>query len=100
MKFYFFSIFSKMLVKLIVLFFITILSLSSLINANGETLVLLDNLAIRETHSQFFKSLQDRGYQLTFKSADDPGLTLIKYGEYLYKHLILFSPSVEGNLYF
>lgn len=43
----------------------------------------------------FFKSLQDRGFKLTFKSADDPALSLKKYGEYLYKHLVLFSPSVE-----
>ncbi|RWS15322.1 Dolichyl-diphosphooligosaccharide--protein glycosyltransferase subunit-like protein [Dinothrombium tinctorium] len=61
----------------------------------GETLVLVDNLATRETHSLFFKALQERGFQLAFKTADDPNLTLIKYGEYLYKHLILFSPSVE-----
>jgi hypothetical protein len=30
----------------------------SIANAGGETLVLLDNLAIKETHSMFFKSLQ------------------------------------------
>ncbi|XP_047001722.1 dolichyl-diphosphooligosaccharide--protein glycosyltransferase 48 kDa subunit [Schistocerca americana] len=64
-------------------------------NAGGETLVLLDNLAIKETHSMFFKSLQERGYTLTFKSADDAGLVLSKYGEFLYKHLIIFAPSVE-----
>lgn len=61
----------------------------------GETLVLLDNLAIRETHSIFFKSLQERGYKLTFKLADDASLVLSKYGEFLYKHLIMFAPSVE-----
>lgn len=61
----------------------------------GETLVLLDNLAIRETHSMFFRGLQDRGYRLTFKLADDANLVLSKYGEFLYKHLILFAPSVE-----
>lgn len=61
----------------------------------GETLVLLDNLAIRETHSIFFKSLQERGYKLTYKLADDASLVLSKYGEFLYKHLILFAPSVE-----
>ncbi|XP_077284545.1 dolichyl-diphosphooligosaccharide--protein glycosyltransferase non-catalytic subunit Ost48 [Arctopsyche grandis] len=60
----------------------------------ADTLVLLDNLAIRETHSIFFKSLQDRGYTLTFKLADDQNLVLAKYGEYLYKHLIIFAPSV------
>lgn len=61
----------------------------------GETLVLLDNLAIRETHSIFFKNLQERGYKLTYKLADDANLVLSKYGEFVYKHLILFAPSVE-----
>lgn len=28
--------------------------------AEGETLVLLDNLAIKETHSMFFKTLKGR----------------------------------------
>lgn len=37
----------------------------------------------------------DRGYKLTFKLADDANLLLSKYGEYLYKHLIIFAPSVE-----
>jgi oligosaccharyltransferase complex subunit beta len=60
-----------------------------------ETLVLLDNLAIKETHSIFFKSLQDRGFKLTFKLADDANLLLSKYGEYLYQNLIIFAPSVE-----
>lgn len=63
--------------------------------AGSDTLVLLDGLTIKETHSIFFKSLQDRGYTLTFKTADDPALQLVKYGEYLYKNLIIFSPSVE-----
>ncbi|XP_055948311.1 dolichyl-diphosphooligosaccharide--protein glycosyltransferase 48 kDa subunit-like [Argiope bruennichi] len=70
-------------------------SIFTTVHCGGQTLVLLDNLAIRETHSMFFKDLQDRGFQLTFKTADDPGLSLIKYGEYLFEHLILFSPSVE-----
>ncbi|XP_019866968.2 dolichyl-diphosphooligosaccharide--protein glycosyltransferase 48 kDa subunit [Aethina tumida] len=70
-------------------------------NAQGNTLVLLDNQVIRETHSIFFRSLQERGYTLTFKIADDSSLVLSKYGEYLYQNLIIFAPSVEefgGNL--
>ncbi|XP_032514157.2 dolichyl-diphosphooligosaccharide--protein glycosyltransferase 48 kDa subunit [Danaus plexippus] len=62
--------------------------------ADKETLVLVDNLNIRETHSLFFKSLQERGYSLTFKLADDANLVLSKYGEYLYKNLVVFAPSV------
>ncbi|XP_065655866.1 dolichyl-diphosphooligosaccharide--protein glycosyltransferase 48 kDa subunit [Hydra vulgaris] len=61
----------------------------------GKTLVLLDNASIKETHSIFFSKLSDLGHELVFKNADDPSLALIKHGEYLYKHLVIFSPSVE-----
>lgn len=71
-----------------------LIAFASIAYAEQETLVLVDNLNIRETHSQFFKSLQDRGYSLTFKLADDGNLVLSKYGEYLYKNLIVFSPAV------
>ncbi|KAM6976684.1 dolichyl-diphosphooligosaccharide--protein glycosyltransferase 48 kDa subunit [Aplochiton taeniatus] len=84
-----------------VLFLLTIASLMHLSSADGKTLVLLDNLNIRDTHSIFFRSLADRGYDLSFKTADDPSLSLIKYGQFLYDHLIIFSPSVEdfgGNI--
>ena len=60
-----------------------------------KTLVLLENLYMRDTHSIFFDDLKSRGYQLTFKLADDPNLALSKYGEYLYDHLVIFAPSVE-----
>uniref|UniRef100_A0A8B9Q0F6 Dolichyl-diphosphooligosaccharide--protein glycosyltransferase 48 kDa subunit n=1 Tax=Apteryx owenii TaxID=8824 RepID=A0A8B9Q0F6_APTOW len=66
-----------------------------------RTLVLLENGNLRDTHSLFFRSLADRGFDLTFRTADDPGLSLIKYGEFLYDNLIIFSPSIEdfgGNI--
>ncbi|XP_045163066.2 dolichyl-diphosphooligosaccharide--protein glycosyltransferase 48 kDa subunit-like [Mercenaria mercenaria] len=69
--------------------------------ANKKTLVLLDNWSLRETHSIFFRSLRDKGYELTFKTADDAGLSLSKYGEFLYSNLVIFAPSVEefgGNV--
>jgi len=37
----------------------------------------------------------DRGFKLTYKLADDSSLLLSKYGEYLYKNVIIFAPSVE-----
>jgi oligosaccharyltransferase complex subunit beta len=40
--------------------------------------------------------LTERGFDLTFKTADDSNLALVKYGEFLYDNLVLFSPSVEG----
>uniref|UniRef100_A0A8C8D457 Dolichyl-diphosphooligosaccharide--protein glycosyltransferase 48 kDa subunit n=1 Tax=Oncorhynchus tshawytscha TaxID=74940 RepID=A0A8C8D457_ONCTS len=84
--------------------FILFLMISSMMHmalADGKTLVLLDNLNIRDTHAIFFRSLADRGFDLSFKTADDPSLSLIKYGQFLYDHLIIFSPSVEdfgGNI--
>merc|ERR1719411_588393 len=69
--------------------------LFSSVSAGGKTLVLLDNWASRETHSIFFKSLRDRGFELTVRTADDPSLALVKYGEFLYDNLVIFSPSVE-----
>uniref|UniRef100_T1GGK8 Dolichyl-diphosphooligosaccharide--protein glycosyltransferase 48 kDa subunit n=1 Tax=Megaselia scalaris TaxID=36166 RepID=T1GGK8_MEGSC len=83
-------------VKLIFLgFFLLFCGSQAVLENEAETLVLLDTLAIRETHSIFFKTLSDRGFKLTFKLADDPSLLLSKYGEYLYKNLIIFAPSVE-----
>ncbi|KAF8405173.1 hypothetical protein HHK36_010073 [Tetracentron sinense] len=58
-------------------------------------LVLLDDFAIKTSHSIFFKSLQTRGFELDFKLADDPKITLQRYGQYLYGGLILFSPTIE-----
>ncbi|KAL5104657.1 Dolichyl-diphosphooligosaccharide--protein glycosyltransferase 48 kDa subunit [Taenia crassiceps] len=56
-------------------------------------LVLIENIIIRDTHSQFFKSLSDRNYQLTFKYADDSTLDLKQFGEYVYQHIIIFAPT-------
>nr|CDQ04585.1 BMA-OSTB-1, isoform d [Brugia malayi] len=62
---------------------------------SGKILVLVDNFGIRETHSIFLKSLRERGHQLIIKAADDQTLTLTKYGEHLYDHLIIFAPGVD-----
>ena len=62
---------------------------------NGRILALLENLSVKETHSMYFKSLQAKGFDVTFKVADDSTLTLKKYGEFLYDHIIVFAPTVE-----
>ncbi|KAL5788534.1 hypothetical protein ACOSP7_005483 [Xanthoceras sorbifolium] len=58
-------------------------------------LVLLDDFAVKSSHSLFFDSLKSRGFQLDFKLADDPNIGLQRYGQYLYDALVLFCPSVE-----
>lgn len=58
-------------------------------------LVLLDDLSVQSSHSIFFNTLQARGFDLDVKLADDPKITLQRYGQYLYDGLILFSPTTE-----
>ncbi|XP_042514319.1 dolichyl-diphosphooligosaccharide--protein glycosyltransferase 48 kDa subunit-like isoform X3 [Macadamia integrifolia] len=85
------------------LLFMTLVSLLPLLGSSFSTesptdrriLVLLDDFGIKSSHSIFFKTLQTRGFELDFKLADDPKLTLQRYGQYLYDGLILFSPTIE-----
>lgn len=60
-----------------------------------RVLVLVDDFAIKSSHSLYFGSLTSRGFQLEFKLADDPNIGLQRYGQYLYDALILFCPSVD-----
>lgn len=60
-----------------------------------KVLVLLDDFAIKSSHSLFFKSLQSRGFNLDFKLADDPKISLQRYGHYFYDALILFAPTID-----
>ena len=77
------------------LMLIAAISFCAGVTEGGKTLVLLENFSIKETHSVFFEDMRSRGHSLVFKSADDPGLALSKYGEYLYENLVIFAPSVE-----
>lgn len=73
-------------------------AICSKLNVEGSSkrlLVLLDNLALRETHSFYFKHLRDRGFEITYKNADDSSLQIVKYGEYLYDNIILFAPNTK-----
>ena len=75
---------------------VILLAALSCATKNGRnTLILLENVSVKETHSVFFSDLKSRGFTLTYKMADDANLALSKYGEYLYENLIIFAPSVE-----
>ena len=80
---------------------LSVLFLAGVCVADKKVLVLLENLTVKETHSIYFKSLVEAGYDLTYKVADDATLNIKKYGEFIYDHLVIFSPTVEefgGNL--
>ncbi|CAK8576553.1 unnamed protein product [Lathyrus sativus] len=63
--------------------------------SDRRILVLVDDFAVKSSHSLYFKSLQSRGFDLDFKLADDPKIALQRYGQYLYDGLVLFSPTIE-----
>jgi len=75
--------------------FVGFISLATGSGADPKVLVLLENLSIIETHSIFFSQVEQQGFSLDFKAADDPTIALKSYGEYLYNHLIIFAPSAE-----
>jgi len=58
-----------------------------------RVLVLLDNLAIKSTHSEFFNQLKDNGYIVDIKPVNSVQYKLKEFGEYNYDHLILFCTS-------
>ena len=64
--------------------------------AQTKVLVLLEDLAIRNTHSEYFQSLIEAGNSLDFRLAESKGLRLREWDDWLYAKLIIFAPSVAG----
>ncbi|ODO07875.1 hypothetical protein I350_03456 [Cryptococcus amylolentus CBS 6273] len=78
-----------------------LLSLAALAAAKSATgdrvLVVLESAVARDDYSQFWASLEQRGFQLTFRDTKARDTELIKYGEAQYDHLILFAPSSKSK---
>ncbi|KAL5704852.1 Dolichyl-diphosphooligosaccharide--protein glycosyltransferase 48 kDa subunit [Ranunculus cassubicifolius] len=87
------SLISTLLLLLLLPSISTSLSLDP--QTSPQILILLDGFTTKSSHSLFFNSLQSRGFNLDFKLADNPQLTLQRYGKYLYDGLIIFSPSIK-----
>jgi len=61
----------------------------------GKLLVLYENPQIQLTHSKLFDALKNSGDDLTFKSADDASLEIIRYGVNIYRSVIILAPSID-----
>lgn len=57
-----------------------------------RTLVLLDDMTLKNTHSVFFEDLLHRGHTLTFYESD---FSLKAFGDYLYDNIVLFTPKYD-----
>lgn len=91
---------SSVLIFILILNYGTTKSLSANEPQNTrETLIIVDKTAsivtLKQTHSDFIKTIQDLGQQLTIKAADDSSLKLSKYGEYLFDNIVVFCPQGE-----
>ena len=65
-----------------------------------KTLIVLDNWAIIETHSVFFKHLKDKlGHKLEFAMASTGPQIVKHYDEYYFDNIIFMAPSSKGKLY-
>jgi len=60
-----------------------------------RVLVILDSAILKETHSLFLGQLATLGFAADVRLAEDPGLALKRYGEYLYDDMILLTPTAE-----
>ena len=61
-----------------------------------RTLVILENVLTKETHSSFLSDLVAKDIDLVYKYATDSSLTIKKYGEPLYDNIIILAPSVSA----
>eukprot|EP01087_Luapelamoeba_hula_P007364 TRINITY_DN1808_c0_g1_i1.p1 TRINITY_DN1808_c0_g1~~TRINITY_DN1808_c0_g1_i1.p1 ORF type:complete len:469 (-),score=86.99 TRINITY_DN1808_c0_g1_i1:58-1422(-) len=79
-------------VAIVLLAIIAGVAQSAQASAKPRALVLLDSLQTRNTHSRFFQHLSTI-YDLDYKQASEPRLTLSHHGAYLYDALVHFASS-------
>lgn len=60
-------------------------------------LALLDDTALKSTHSLFFNSLSSRGYHVTYSAANAPDLAIKDWDVHLYDKIIVFASNILGS---
>jgi hypothetical protein len=64
-----------------------------------QTLVLLDDYSIVETHSIFFDSMRKDGHDVHYEMITPNAPSIKYYEEYYYDNIILMAPSLKGNFH-
>ena len=64
-----------------------------------KTLVLLDDWAMVETHSQFFGHIRDHlGHEIEFAMADTGPAGMVQHNDqYYFDNIVLMTPTVKGK---
>lgn len=69
------------------------------ISSSGDRLlVVLDDVAEKETYSKFLGDLESRGFQVNYETPKSEGLNLFHLGEKSYDH-VLFLPTKSKGTY-
>ncbi|GAA98921.1 uncharacterized protein L969DRAFT_88967 [Mixia osmundae IAM 14324] len=64
-------------------------------SSGDRVLVVLDAAQDQASYSHFWSSLQERGFELTFRGAKE-GAALYEYDAPMFDHIILFAPSAKA----
>ncbi|KAL2017371.1 hypothetical protein VTK56DRAFT_2251 [Thermocarpiscus australiensis] len=84
----------RSLLSLFVFLFAAVVS--ALSTSGNRLLVILDDVADKDSYSIFFADLQSRGFQLSFETPKSESLALFHLGERVYDHLILLPTKTKG----
>ncbi|KAH0542531.1 hypothetical protein FGG08_003036 [Glutinoglossum americanum] len=82
------------------LFSFLILALVSVVRGvstkGNRLLVVLEDSSEKDSYSRFWDDLGERGFELSFESPKNDGLSLFQHGERAYDHIILFPAKSKG----
>lgn len=70
--------------------------LIAMAQSKPRTLVILENVLTKESHSTFLADLAAKGQEIVYKYATDSSMLVKKYGESLYSNIVILSPSVTA----
>ncbi|KAH7208139.1 Dolichyl-diphosphooligosaccharide--protein glycosyltransferase subunit WBP1 [Fusarium oxysporum] len=84
----------RSLLSLVVFLFAALVSAVS--TTGNRLLVILDTPKDKEAYTTFFRDLSERGYDITYETPKSDDLTLFKYGERSYDHLVFLPTKIKG----
>ena len=64
----------------------------------NQVLVLLGELAQRNTHSKFFQSLSNHGFALTFQPVGSKDLRLQQHDEFFYDKVVVMGSGISSEI--
>ncbi|KAK9321444.1 Dolichyl-diphosphooligosaccharide--protein glycosyltransferase subunit WBP1 [Lipomyces orientalis] len=91
--------FGRRIMQLFSLALVALVSVATALSTSGsKLLVVLDPSIKKQDYSIFFDDLKGRDFDLDFRAANDPNLSLVSFGERAYDQVILTLPPTQKAL--